>query len=128
MLGLTSSPFLLNATLQHHLSKYLPIADISVYIEKLMRDLYVDDSTNSFDEVHECQRFFEISKTCLAAANFNLRKWATNNPDLRNVINNVSHTGKEQGNSEHENWNLTETWIMTPSFLNSMKYYKRQDH
>ena len=77
--GLTSSPFLLNATLQHHLSKYLLIADISFYIEKLMRDLYVDDSTNSFDEVHECQRFFEISKTCLAAANFNLRKWATNN-------------------------------------------------
>ena len=51
--GLNSSPFLLNATLQHQLSKYLPIADISFYIEKLMRDLYVDDSTNSFDEVHE---------------------------------------------------------------------------
>ena len=77
--GLTSSLFLLNATLQHHFSKYLRIADISFYIEKLMRDLYVDDSMNSFDEVHECQRFFEISKTCLAAANFNLRKWATNN-------------------------------------------------
>ena len=81
----------------------LSIADISFYIEKSMRDLYVDDSTNSFDEVHECQRFFEISKTCLAAANFNLRKWATNNSDLRNVINNASHTDEEQGNSEHEN-------------------------
>ena len=70
--GLTSSPFLLNATLQHHLSKYLPIADISFYIEKLMRDLYVFESTNSFNKVHKCQRFFEISKSCLAAANFNL--------------------------------------------------------
>ena len=100
--GLTSSPFLLNATLQHHLSKYLPIADISVYIEKLMRDLYVDDSTKSFDEVHECQRFFEISKTCLATANFNPRNWATNNSDLRNIINNALHTDKEQFNSEHE--------------------------
>ena len=68
-----------------------------------MRDLYVDDSTNSFDEVHECQRFFEISKTCLAAANFNLRKWATNNSDLHNVMNNALHTDKEQGSSEHEN-------------------------
>ena len=110
--GLNSSSFLLNATLQHQLSKYLPIADISFYIEKLMRDLYVDDSTNSFDEVHECQRFFffwkgqqffEISKPYLAAANFNLRKYATNNSDLRNVINNASHTDKEQGNTEHEN-------------------------
>ena len=77
--GLTSSPFLVNATLQHHLLKYLSIADITFYIKKLMRDLYVDDSTNSFDKVHECLRFFEISKACLAAANFNLRKWATNN-------------------------------------------------
>ena len=95
MFGLTSSPFLLNATLQHHLSKYLPIADISVYIEKLMRDLYVDDSTNSFDEVHECQRFFEISKACLAVASFNLRKWATDNSYLRNGINEASHKEKE---------------------------------
>ena len=101
--GLTSSPYLLNVTLQHHLSNYLSMADISFYIEKLMRDLYVDDSTNSFDEVHECQRFFEISKACLAAAYFNLRKWATNNSDLRNVINNASHTDEKQGKSEHEN-------------------------
>ena len=34
--GLTSSPFLVNATLQHHLSKYLLIADITFYIKKLM--------------------------------------------------------------------------------------------
>ena len=104
--GLTSSRFLLNVTLHqniiYHLSKYLPIADISVYVEKLMRELYVDDSTNSFDKVHKCQRFLEISKTCLAAANFNLRKWATNNSDLRNIINNALHTDKEQFNSEHE--------------------------
>ena len=25
-------------------------------------------------------------------------------------------------------WDLTETWIMTLLFLNSMKYYKQQDH
>ena len=28
-----------------------------IYIEKLMRDLYVDDSTNSLDEVHKCLQF-----------------------------------------------------------------------
>ena len=49
------------------------------------------------------QQFFEISKPYLAAANFNLRKYATNNSDLRNAINNASHTDKEQGNTEHEN-------------------------
>ena len=55
--ALISNPFLLNATLQHHLSKYLSIADITFYIEKLRRDLYVDDSTNSFDEVHDFSKF-----------------------------------------------------------------------
>ena len=55
--ALTSNPFLIIATLQHHLSKYLSIADITFYIEKLMRDLYVDDSTNSFDEVHDFSKF-----------------------------------------------------------------------
>ena len=100
--GLTSTPFLLDANLQHHLSKYFSIVDITFCIEKLMRDLYVDGSTNSFDEVHECLQFFEVSKACLAAANFKLRKWATNNSDLRNVIDNASHTDKEQGNSKNE--------------------------
>ena len=60
-----------------------------------MRDLYVDDSTNSFDEVHEYQRFFEISKACLVAASFDLRKWATDNSYLRNAINNASHKEKQ---------------------------------
>ena len=100
--GLTSTPFLLDANLQHHLSKYFSIVDITFCIEKLMRDLYVDGSTNSFNEVHECLQFFEVSKACLAAANFKLRKWATNNSDLRNVKDNASHTDKEQGNSKNE--------------------------
>ena len=68
-----------------------------------MRGLYVDDSTNSFDEVHQCLRFFEISKAFLAVANFNLQKWATNNSDLSNFIDNASYTDKEQGSSENEN-------------------------
>ena len=46
---------------------------------------------------------FKISKTCLAAANFNLGKWTINNSDLHNIINNTSHTDKEQDNSKHEN-------------------------
>ena len=45
--GLASSPLLLDANLQHHLSKYFSIVDITFYIEKLMRDLYVDGLTNS---------------------------------------------------------------------------------
>lgn len=75
----------------------------------------------AWQTVHECLQFFEVSKACLAAANFKLRKWATNNSDLRNVKDNASHTDKEQGNSKNEtiqkvlglNWDLdNDTFIL----------------
>ena len=78
--GLTSSPLLLNGTLQVHLLKYLCLEELTTYVEKLMDNLYVDDSTNSFDIVQDCIAFFEISKKCLSDANYILRNWNTNDP------------------------------------------------
>ena len=37
----TSSPFLLNGTIRHHLSKYLSCEE--KFVEKLLEDLYVDN-------------------------------------------------------------------------------------
>ena len=37
----TSSPFLLNGTIRHHLSKYLSCEE--QFVEKLLEDLYVDN-------------------------------------------------------------------------------------
>ena len=37
----TSSPFLLNGTIRHHLSKYLSCEE--QFVEKLQEDLYVDN-------------------------------------------------------------------------------------
>ena len=38
---MTSSPFLLNGTIRHHLSKYLSCEE--KFVEKLLEDLYVDN-------------------------------------------------------------------------------------
>ena len=49
--GSTSSPFLLNATIRLHLSKYIQFE--RNFVEKLLEDLYVDDTisgTKSFEE------------------------------------------------------------------------------
>ena len=44
--GLICSPFLLNATVKHHASKYS--TKWKYFVEKILRDLYVDDSTSGF--------------------------------------------------------------------------------
>ena len=64
--GLNSSPFLLNGTLKVHFSKLLHQQMYENFIlEKLLRDLYVDDLASSFKEEKQAFRFYETSKDIL---------------------------------------------------------------
>ena len=58
--GLICSPFLLNATVKHHASKYS--TKWKYFVEKFLRDLYVDDSTSGFDTVFAAYDFYLKSK------------------------------------------------------------------
>ena len=49
--GLTSSPFLSNATIRHHLSKYIQFE--RNFVEKLLEDFYVDDTTSGTKSIEE---------------------------------------------------------------------------
>ena len=60
--GLTSSPFLLSATIKHHLEKYLHLAEFTKIIQKLILNLYVDDSTNTFNRVEDAIQFYKNRK------------------------------------------------------------------
>ena len=42
--GVTSSPFLLNGTIKHHLSKYLSYDQ--QFVERLLENFYADDVTS----------------------------------------------------------------------------------
>ena len=84
--GLTSSPFLLNGTIASHLSKIVNKNIDVELLEKVLRDLYVDDSTTSLNEVSEGMEFYLKSKRYLSEGGFNLRKWATNDKELREFI------------------------------------------
>ena len=76
VIGLTSSSFLLNSTIRHHFSKY--IQSERKFIEKLLEDLYVDDTTSGTKSIEECKEFYVKAKTMMAEAGFDLIKWKTN--------------------------------------------------
>ena len=84
--GLTCSPFFLNGTLKVHLKQFIPIESYSKFIQQLLLNLYVDDLSNSFNNVEDSLKFYEVSKKCLAESSFKLHKWATNNYELAKWI------------------------------------------
>ena len=80
--GNTSSPWLLNATLQHHLSKY----EKTDVIQSLKSDMFVDNwvsGAQSIDQAYE--RYCEAVKV-LADAQMPLVKWYTNDESLQNIF------------------------------------------
>lgn len=74
--GVTSSPFLLNATIRHHLEGYRP-EDIE-FVDKFLSDLYVDDTATGCHTVPEGVEFFHKAIDLMKKAGFELRKWLSN--------------------------------------------------
>ncbi|KAL5491929.1 hypothetical protein EMCRGX_G017305 [Ephydatia muelleri] len=79
--GVSSSPFLLNATLQHHMEHYRNY-DPS-FVNKFVRSIYVDDLTSGSDTEEEALLLAKKARERLAEAGFNLRKFVTNSPSLQ---------------------------------------------
>ena len=65
-------------------------------VKKLILNLYVDDSTNSFDTVETVMEFYEESRSCLKEANFDLRKWAANSFELKNFIDSNENNSRSE--------------------------------
>ena len=79
--GVASSPFLLNATLRHHIERYEELDD-STYVSKFIQGIYVDDLTTGAVDKNACYEFYLKSKIRLSEAGFNLRKFISNSPTL----------------------------------------------
>lgn len=93
--GVTSSPFLLNWTLQHHLNKY--IDTLPETVQKISRSLYVDDVASGAGCDEEAYKLHVESTTILREGGFNLRKFMTNSNQLQEAIKkkDVIHTTKQ---------------------------------
>ena len=95
--GRNSSPFLLNGTLKVHFSKLLHQQIYENFIlEKLLRDLYLDDLASCFTEEKKAFRFYETSNDILSMGGFELRKWNTNCERLQDFINNDTKEAIEE--------------------------------
>ena len=116
--GLTSSPFLLNGTIKIHVSKYLPVPHYTDVVKKLILNLYVDDSTNSFDTVETAMEFYEKSKSFLKEANFDLRKWDTNSFELKKFID-------SNGNNSRSDMDISDSETYVENLHGSSSVYRK---
>ncbi|GFT38738.1 uncharacterized protein TNCV_1499151 [Trichonephila clavipes] len=69
--GITSSPFLFGATLEHHLKQVS--GHLQLTAQKLLESFYVDNCVTSVDNAEDIKRFMLESKESLSLAKFNLR-------------------------------------------------------
>ena len=73
LFGLIGSPFLLNGTVKSHLLTYVQFKDFKKFVEKLLLNLYVDHSVDSFDKLNNCLKFYKLSKSCLGLLDLTYR-------------------------------------------------------
>ena len=78
--GMNCSPFLLNATLKHHVTKYYALEP--VLAQNTLEVLYVDDWTSGGKNDDEVYALYKTTNACFASGGFNLRKWASNKKEV----------------------------------------------
>ncbi len=98
--GVTSSPFLLNATIEHHLNKFS--SSFPELVEQLKRSIYVDDVVTGAESEEAAYQAYLDSKHILKEGGFNLRKFVTSSSTLQAKIDEeqASSTPSEQRTDE----------------------------
>lgn len=78
--GVSSSPFLLNATIKNHMEQHR-INDPE-FVEQFLQAIYVDDLNAGGDNEDAAFLFYKKAKLRLAGGGFNLRKFCSNSSSL----------------------------------------------
>ena len=79
--GLNASPFLLNGTIRHHLATFAE-ADPE-FVRKMVESFYVDDMISGDSTTDGAFNLYSKATVRMANGGFRLRKWKTNDPQLR---------------------------------------------
>ena len=79
--GVSSSPFLLNATVRYHLERFLGTNEYTV--KRLLQSTYVDDVISGAGSEEEAFQLYTEAKMIFRAGGFNLRKFLSNSPDVQ---------------------------------------------
>ena len=78
--GLTCSPFILNATIRHHLKRYEE--SDPQFVCNVVKSLYVDDYACAFASEDEAFKCYKKLKRCFKEEGLNMRKWASNDHSI----------------------------------------------
>ena len=79
--GIVSSPFLLSATLKHHLT-----SEKTADADEVLQNTYVDNIILSKASVYDAVAHYRSAKSILASASMNLREWSSNSPEVLSEI------------------------------------------
>eukprot|EP00112_Aurelia_sp_Birch-Aquarium-sp1_P012879 Seg2713.6 transcript_id=Seg2713.6/GoldUCD/mRNA.D3Y31 product="hypothetical protein" protein_id=Seg2713.6/GoldUCD/D3Y31 len=82
--GVSSSPFLLNAVLRHHIKQYQNTDPD--FVSKVCEGFYVDDWASGAQDNETAMNLYHKVKLRMLEGGFNLRKWKTNEPELAQMI------------------------------------------
>ena len=77
LFGAAPFPYLLNATIQHHLTK-----QDDWISEDLQRSIYMDNVVTGTNTEPEVLQYYTSSRSCFQKAGMNLRQWTSNSPAL----------------------------------------------
>ena len=82
LFGASPSPFLLGATLRHHLDKQKDdwVAD------DLKNSMYMDNVLSGVSDDEDAEHYYRHSRQLLASAGMNLRQWTTNSSKLKEKL------------------------------------------
>ena len=98
--GVTSSPFLLNATLHKHITNYEK--EDPEFVRQMLRSLYVDDLSLSLTELEQAYQLYIKSRERMNQGGFNLRKWLTNSKPLMKKITGMEAQNEVSTQTEKE--------------------------
>ena len=113
--GVTSSPFLLNETVQHHIAKYA--TEDPQFAQDMLSSLYVDDFNGGKSNVSEAADLSRKTKSRMKDGNFNLRKWNSNSRELTELIKKEEQVDKDipkvsEEDETHARTNLGDKIVM----------------
>ncbi len=82
--GAGPSPFLLNATIRHHVEKYE--SEDPKFTEKMKRSFFVDDLVTGARNIEEAFDLYKKAQSRMAEGGFVMRKWKSDKCQLEELI------------------------------------------
>ena len=98
--GVRSSPFLLNAVLQHHVKTYQE--QDPEFVTKLLHSFYVDDLVSGCENTEKALGLYKKAKERMLEGGFKLRKWKTNDEELLKEIQKRESEEKQEKSSQED--------------------------